>query len=95
MMARQTGRRRKILAVWSAGISVLLKGRFTDRDTCNANVALPPGIRRLPFGLDSRIGRIARAGPDGIAVMGDTAQSGRRRRGGHPLQQAVQSGTVR
>lgn len=71
---------REALAVLLAGVPVLLEGRFGDSDERNATVALPPGIRLLPFwlgdpppGLDPRIWQAAEAGPDGLAAMADAA----------------------
>jgi uncharacterized protein len=85
---------REALAVLSAGFPVLLEGRFTDSDECNATVALPPGVCLLPFwlgrlppGLDPRIWRIAGAGPGGIAAMADAARPNH----GNPSLQALQS----
>ncbi|MFL5256046.1 MAG: hypothetical protein ACJ8AI_24770 [Rhodopila sp.] len=77
---------REALAVLAAGFPVLLEGRFTDSDACTATAALPPDAGLLAFwldclppGLDPRIWRIARAGPDGIAdgiaVMAEAARS--------------------
>jgi hypothetical protein len=85
---------REVLAVLSAGFPVLLEGQFTDSDEYNATVALPPGVRLLPFwlgrlppGLDPRIWRIAGAEPEGIAAMADATRPDHR---GLPLQ-ALQS----